>query len=134
MTEGRATYALPGSGFEKGSRNGEALFLFDMYTIEDFQKRNIPEYLVITQHSRKRFQERGISIEDVRGVLQNGEIIEQYPDDKPFPSCLILSEINGRALHVVASIDGEYIYVITAYIPSAEKWQDGWRIRREKQE
>lgn len=46
-----------------------------MYTIEDFRAINKPENLVITQHSRKRFMERGISISDVSVTVNEGDII-----------------------------------------------------------
>jgi hypothetical protein len=43
---------------------------------------------------------RGISEADVRDVVENGEVIEQYPDDLPYPSRLMLGIAQGRALHV----------------------------------
>ena len=42
-----------------------------------------------TLHSLERIAERDISIEDINRCLNEGEIIENYPDDYPFPSCLI---------------------------------------------
>ena len=89
--------------------------------------------MVLTQHSRKRFAERGISMDDIGYVFITGEIIAQYPDDTPFPSCcLILGYSGERALHVVASIDEELIYIITAYAPSPEKWEAYWKTRNEE--
>lgn len=46
-----------------------------MYSIEQFQQLNKPESMVLTQHSRKRFAERGINIEDIQFVFRTGEII-----------------------------------------------------------
>jgi hypothetical protein len=34
--------------------------------------------------------ERNITATDVREVLANGEVIETYPDDTPYPSQLVL--------------------------------------------
>ena len=102
-----------------------------MYSIEQFQHLNRPESMVFTQHSRKRFAERGISIDDIGYVFRTGEIIEQYPEDTPFQSCLILGYSGERALHVVASIDEELVYIITAYAPSPEKWEADWKTRKE---
>ncbi|WP_026661136.1 DUF4258 domain-containing protein [Butyrivibrio sp. AC2005] len=101
------------------------------YAIKDFKDLNVPENMVITQHSRKRFTERGISIHDVCMAIETGEIIEQYSEDFPFPSCLILGTSNGKVIHVVASIDDGIIYIITAYIPNPEKWENDWRTRKE---
>ena len=103
-----------------------------MYSIEQFKRLNRPESMVLTQHSRKRFAERGISVDDIGYVFRTGEIIEQYPDDTPFPSCLILGFSGERALHVVASIDEGLVYIITAYAPSPEKWKGDFKTRREE--
>ena len=65
-------------------------------------------------------------------VFRTGEIIAQYPDDTPFPSCLILGYSGERALHVVASIDEELVYIITAYAPSPAKWEADWKTRKEE--
>ena len=35
-------------------------------------------------------------------------------------------------IHVVASLDEEYIYVITSYIPDPLKWEDDWKTRKEE--
>lgn len=102
-----------------------------MYTIDQFRRLNKLEAMVFTQHSRKRFAERGIRTDDIMFVFKTGEIIEQYPDDTPFPSCLILGRSGERALHVVASIDEDMIYIITAYAPSPEKWEADWKMRKE---
>ena len=102
-----------------------------MYSIEQFRQLNNAESKVLTQHSRKRFAERGIHIEDILFAFRAGQIIEQYPDDKPFPSCLILGYSGERALHAVASIDEDLIYIITAYAPSPEKWESDWKTRKE---
>ena len=49
--------------------------------------------------------ERGISVEDVESVLQNGEIIVSYPQDTPHPSCLMLGFVDNRAIHVVVALE-----------------------------
>ena len=102
-----------------------------MYSIEDFQKINKPESMIITQHGRRRFEERGILIGDIGNVITSGKIIEQYEDDFPFPSCLILGKSDEKNIHVVASIDSGFIYIITAYYPSADKWENDFRTRKE---
>jgi hypothetical protein len=61
-----------------------------------------------------------------------GEIIEQYPNDYPYPSCLILGNKNtATPLHTVISCNGEKLWIITAYFPSSEKWMDDLKTRRE---
>lgn len=64
-------------------------------------------------------------------IYVNGEIIEDYPNDFPFPSCLILGTNGSRKLHIVASINADMIYLITAYIPDPMKWDKDLKKRKE---
>lgn len=82
-------------------------------------------------HGIERMGERDISIADVKSCIENGEVIEDYPDDFPYPSCLIFGyAVNSRVIHVVAGSDGKYIYIITAYTPNASKFEDDLKTRR----
>lgn len=103
-----------------------------MYRIEQFEELNRPENMVLTQHSRKRFSERGIKIQDITNAIETGEIIEDYPEDYPFPSCLILGKSGEVNIHIVASINADMIYLITAYIPNPDKWEDDFKTRKEE--
>ena len=104
-----------------------------VYSIEDFRKINRSENIVISLHGQLRLNERHISIDDVMNAIDNGEIIEQYPQDFPFPSCLILGiSINGTYIHVVVSMNEDKIYLITAYIPNTDKWESDLKTRKEK--
>ena len=75
--------------------------------------------------------ERGISIEDVRLVLYTGEVIEDYPDDFPYPSRLMLGWSGKRAVHVVAAhnADDDETIIITAYDPDPARWTPDLRRR-----
>lgn len=69
------------------------------------------DHVILTQHSAVRLLERQIRYEDVIAAISGGEIIEQYPDDYPHPSCLILGfSVSGKYLHVVCGTDGEYLW------------------------
>lgn len=104
-----------------------------MIDIEQLRALNKPEQIAITEHARRRLVERGISVRDIIKCIDTGEIIKQYEDDKPFPSCLILgSAINGGYIHVVASHDSEWIYLITAYYPDADVWEPDFKTRKER--
>ena len=84
-----------------------------------------------TTHCLEKMGERDISISDVMCCLTNGEMIEDYPDDYPYPSCLIFGiTIDGRVIHAVAGTDGETVYVITAYYPNTAKFEGDLRTRR----
>lgn len=106
-----------------------------MYTIEDFRKINKSENIVISLHGQLRLNERNITVDDVMNAIDNGEIIEQYPDDFPFPSCLILGlSINDVYIHIVVSMNDDKIYLITAYIPDTDKWEADMKTRRQEVE
>lgn len=83
------------------------------------------------KHCLSRLQERDISMEDALNCINNGEIIEDYPDDFPYPSCLIFGyTINNQVIHVVVGSDQEYVYMITSYFPNTLKFQDDLKTRR----
>ncbi len=73
----------------------------------------------------------GIRSGEVRAVLEGGERIEDYPDDTPYPSYLMLGTF-GKVLHVVAADDfvGDQTIVITAYEPSAREWEADFKTRK----
>ena len=54
----------------------------------------------ITDHADEEARADGVPIDEALKGVAAGEIIEQYPDDKPYPSCLIYSESEGP-LHSV---------------------------------
>lgn len=90
------------------------------------------ENIEITMHAAKRLEQRNISILDVIQCINNGEIIEQYPNDYPYPSCLILGiSINNKILHTVIGSDLSYIWIITAYYPDPNKWESDFKTRKE---
>jgi len=87
----------------------------------------------MTKHVKIRMHERNISVTDIINVIQTGEIVKQYEDDKPFPSCLLLGTSGQNIiLHVVASIDAESLYIITAYYPNENTWESDFKTRRER--
>ena len=66
-------------------------------------------------------------------ALHAREIIEDYPDDFPNPSCLIFGyNVNGRILHIVAGCDNINIYIITAYYPDTKKFENDLKTRRKR--
>lgn len=85
-----------------------------------------------TGHAVRRMFERRISRPDVTGVLRSGEVIEGYPNDRPFPSQLLLGFVEGRPLHVAAARDQatRMVHVIAAYEPDRLLWSDDYRKRR----
>jgi len=90
--------------------------------------------LVFRVHAVRRMFTRKISRDEVAAVIRNGEDVEDYPDDKPYPSKLLLGWSGGRPVHAVVAhneTEGEFI-VVTAYEPDLEKWEEGFKVRRKK--
>ena len=84
-------------------------------------------------HVAARMQERGIKRDDIINCIINGEIIEDYPNDYPNPSCLMFGyTLNNRVIHVVIGYDGENIYIIKAYYPNTDKFELDMKTRRER--
>ena len=84
-----------------------------------------------SMHSLKRMRERKINSADYRNCILTGEIIEQYPDDRPLPSCLISGySVNNSHLHDVVGSDNNYIYAITTYYPSLFEWENDYKTRK----
>ncbi|KFN38614.1 MAG: hypothetical protein JU82_10845 [Sulfuricurvum sp. MLSB] len=90
-------------------------------------------HFIYRTHAIERMFQRDVNEEDVEHVVKNGEIIESYPDDYPYPSFLVLGYFNKRPLHVVYARDeAENVIVITVYEPTAEKWMEDLKTRRER--
>jgi hypothetical protein len=82
-------------------------------------------------HILTRIQQRGIKIKDIIHCITNGEIIEYYPDDYPFPSCLILGYSDtDEGIHVVCALGQDYVWMITAYYPDKNEWLEDLKTRR----
>lgn len=100
-------------------------------TLATYQALCTGSHIIWTQHCLERMQERDISRADVKNGILTGEIIEEYPDDYPHPSCLIFGyTINNRILHIVAGCDSINIYIITAYYPDTKKFEEDLKTRR----
>jgi hypothetical protein len=83
------------------------------------------------RHAIQRSIERNIAEDEVVEILLNGEIIEEYPEDKYGPSCLILGRTkSGRPLHVQCSLPPT-VWIITLYEPDPQEWID-WRSRKRR--
>jgi hypothetical protein len=88
-------------------------------------------YLVFSTHALRRMLKHRIGSDQVREVLERGERIEEYPDDTPLPSYLMLGRF-GRSLHVVAADEplADETIVITTYEPGPKEWKADLRTRR----
>ena len=60
-------------------------------------------------------------------------IVEEYPDDRPYPSVLVGGRTDiGRPVHVVCAYvhEEDKLIVITVYEPDPNRWDEEFRQRR----
>ena len=88
--------------------------------------------LVFRVHAIQRMYQRSVSEEAVRNVVVTGETIEDYPDDTPYPSRLVLGWHESRPLHVVVAdiADDRENIVITVYEPDLKEWEPDFKRRK----
>ena len=98
--------------------------------ISDIQDLYNRDAVVLTQHFINNIGKRGITLADVRVAIAGGEIIEQYPDDYPHPSALLLGRSESKPIHVVVGTDGSFLWLITSYFPDSEKWETDNKTRK----
>lgn len=96
-------------------------------------RKKFPAYRKLTFriHALRQMFQRKITDSDIRELLGSGNVIEEYPDDMPYPSSLVSGSVNSRPLHVVMAynnVDREAI-VITAYEPDPASWSENFTRR-----
>lgn len=91
--------------------------------IEDIRRKFRKRKYEYSQHAVDQGIIRHIADHEIMEAIENGGIIEDYPDDKYGPSCLIYGRtLRGRHLHVQSSYPSRpLIKVITNYEPDPEE-------------
>ncbi len=104
-----------------------------MATDEAGIQRRIRTHVKFTEHARLAMRDDNLTTFDVLEALKNFEIIEEYPDAKPFSTCLLLCWLKDKKLlHVVCALPEhvDMLIIVTVYIPSKEEWLDYRRRRK----
>ena len=86
----------------------------------------------ITDHADEEAHADSLLFDELFFSVFQGEIIEDYPDDRPYPSCLIFGRtFKGEPVHSVWGYNKQnrWAVLITVYRPDPSKWID-WRRRR----
>ena len=72
-----------------------------MAMIEEIRTKIAQDQSEFSQHAVDQSIIRHISVQELREAISDGQVIEDYPDDKYGPSCLIFGfTLKGRPLHV----------------------------------
>ena len=86
----------------------------------------------ITDHADEEAQTDTLTFDEIFLSVLQGEVIEDYPTDKPYPSCLIFgNNFEGEPIHSVWAYNSEtkWAVLITVYRPDPSRWIN-WRERR----
>ena len=103
-----------------------------MVRLKEIQRKVSLDQFELTRHAVDQTILRGIAITEIReAILSESEIIEDYPDDKYGPSCLLLGvTVSNRPLHLLCSYPSRpLIKIITVYEPDEELWSH-FRVRK----
>ena len=84
-----------------------------------------------SEHAVNQSIIRHVSVQEIHEAFTNSQVIEDYPDDKYGPSCLVLGfTLKGRPLHILCSHPSRpLVKIVTLYEPDPDQWID-FRTRR----
>jgi hypothetical protein len=90
-----------------------------MPLIDEIRTKIARNEFEFSRHAVDQTIRRRITVQEVRESVQTGEIIEDYPNDKYGPSCLIFGRTHAsRPIHLQLSYPSRpLIKVITIYEP-----------------
>jgi len=88
--------------------------------------------VLVKDHAAMRMLYRNISQAELSELMESGEVLEDYPDDYPFPSKLIFKMVNNRPLHAVVAMDGlkKVLIIVTVYEPDSQKFEPDFKTRK----
>lgn len=103
--------------------------------IDDIAASIEAQRIRITDHADEEAAADSLTYAEVLYSAIHGEIIEDYPSDKPYPSCLIFgTNAEEEPIHSVWAYNEQnrWAVLITVYRPDPRRWID-WRERRDNQ-
>jgi len=99
--------------------------------IDQLRSKIAANQFEFTRHALDQSILRNITVRELREAIENGEVIEDYPEDKYGPSCLVYGKTKlDRAMHIQCSYPSrDIVKIITLYQPDPEQWID-FKVRR----
>lgn len=104
--------------------------------LEDIRHKVTSEEFEFSKHAVDQSILRRIRVEEIKEAIATGQVIEDYPNDKYGPSCLISGLTQAdRPLHVQCSYPSRpLIKIITVYEPDPQQWINDFTTRRNNNE
>lgn len=79
----------------------------------------------LSRHADRERQEDNLAIEEIEQAILSGRVLEQYEDTGRGESCLVAGFTDeGKPVHSVCGYRGEWMVVITIYIPRPPKFKN----------
>ena len=99
--------------------------------IDEIRAKITDRLFEFSKHATDQSILRRVSIQELSEAIEAGEIIEDYPNDKYSPSCLIFGLTTAdRPLHAQCSYPSRpLLKIITLYVPDADLWID-FKVRK----
>jgi hypothetical protein len=100
--------------------------------IVEIRRKLAQEQFEFSKHAVDQSILRQIRVQEIREAIANGQVIEDYPEDKYGPSCLICGLTQTqRPIHIQCSYPARaLIKIITLYEPDPQRWNDNFTERR----
>ncbi|MBI3617962.1 MAG: DUF4258 domain-containing protein [Candidatus Omnitrophica bacterium] len=102
--------------------------------IRDIIEAILSKKVRISDHAIEEADEDHLTFDEIYYSVIHGKIIEKYPVDTPYPSCLISGEtFEGNPVHSVWAYNqqNQWAVLITVYRPDPGMWIN-WKKRRNK--
>lgn len=92
--------------------------------IDEIRQKIAEDQFELSKHAVDQSILRHISMQELREAAARGQIIEDYPDDKYGPTCLILGHTRaGRPLYFQCSYASRpLVKIVTLYEPDPDQW------------
>lgn len=86
---------------------------------------------LITIHAKQRMGLRQVSDEDMKFVVETGDVIEEYGDARPYPKVLFMAKMDDEPRYVSCAFDGTNAYIITVHWYDPTVWTDPWTRKKQ---
>lgn len=95
-----------------------------MTLIGELRGKIATDQFELSKHATDQSIRRHISLREVREAIASGEVIEEYLEDKYWPSYLVCGRTTeGRPLHVQCSHPSRsLVKIVTLYEPDPARW------------
>jgi len=81
-----------------------------------------------SRHADQERQNDDLMISEIEEAILNGRILEKYKDTGRGESCLVAGFTEeGKPIHIVCGMRGDFIVIITVYIPTPPKFKTPYR-------